>query len=894
MPKNRNDAADPFLLDLSESVCVFRPDLSIVSVNQRLAMIWKQPADKLVGQNLSSLLDNKSQSILKDLLSRISRENSFIQHEYRVLHTSGEISWRRWRLRGKFDGNELRYIQAAACDITNEMNWKRVVEEQRHTLKQQLQAQTSQLIEVNDRLLMEIKERQEIERDYRDLFDNANDIIYIRDLQGKVISVNRAGLRYWNRTIDEVQKMNIKDVLPSEYLSVVEEKTALLLSGQTVKPYEVEIIKDGAAAPVEISPRLIYKRGRPYAVQVIVRDITERKKKERAILESRQKLSDIIGFLPDPTFAIDKLGRVIAWNLAMEEMTGIKAKDMLGRGDYAYAVPFYGYPRPMLIDQIMSPSPLDFEYPIHESQNGHLSAENYCPSIGGKGAHMYGTASPIYDKLGNKVGAIESLRDVSYQKKIQLDLAQSQANFKHLADTAPSIIYVLSGSRILYVNHTLESASEYPDHKLKEMEVWDFIHPDDRDWVRELSLARQRGEDVPSRYQARLLKEDGTAMWGDISTANIVFNNQPAILGVIIDITDRKEAEEKIIYLSYHDRLTGLHNRSYAEEKLRELDNIDNLPLSMIIGDVNGLKLVNDAFGHQEGDKLLRTAADVLSSCCEDHDILARWGGDEFVILLPRSSEERALQICDAITRACNELEGFPVQMSISLGTATKRSPEVSMEQVSKEAEDRMYRNKLLESKSNRSSFLYSLEKTLWVRSHETQEHTDRLRQLVGIVAGALHLQPEEVNSLTLLAALHDIGKIAIPNSILDKPSALDPEEWSIMTKHPEIGYRIALSCPELAPIADAILTHHERWDGSGYPLGLKEREIPLVARILALADAYDVMLSGRSYREAMSKEEALEEIARCAGSQFDPHLARLFIGLLKGEEVHPRMMDIF
>ncbi len=500
----------------------------------------------------------------------------------------------------------------------------------------------------------------------------------------------------------------------------------------------------------------------------------------------------------------------------------------------------------------------------------------------------------IFDRCGNKIGAIESLRDISYQKKIQMELLQSQTSFKRLADTAPAIIYVLSGSRILYVNRPFEYSSDYSDQVIIEKDVWDFIHPDDRDWVREMSLARQRGEDVPTRYQARLLRSDGNIMWADISTALIDFDNEPAILGVIIDISDRKEAEEKILYLSYHDRLTNLYNRSFAEEKIKELDDGKNLPLSMIIGDVNGLKLVNDAFGHQEGDNLLRMAAEILSSCCRDEDILARWGGDEFVILLPGSSEERTLAVCENISRACNDLGGFPVQVSISLGMATKNHAQESIEQISKEAEDRMYRNKLLESKSNRSSFLYSLEKTLWIRSHETQVHTERLRQLVGIVAEALHLQPEEVNSLTLLAALHDIGKIAIPNSILEKQDKLDQEEWNIMKKHPEIGYRIALSSPELAPIAEAILAHHERWDGSGYPLGLKEREIPLVARILALADAYDVMLSGRAYRQALSQEEALQEIATCAGTQFDPDLARLFICLVKGEHISPRMRDIF
>jgi HD-GYP domain len=205
-----------------------------------------------------------------------------------------------------------------------------------------------------------------------------------------------------------------------------------------------------------------------------------------------------------------------------------------------------------------------------------------------------------------------------------------------------------------------------------------------------------------------------------------------------------------------------------------------------------------------------------------------------------------------------------------------------------------MYRNKMLENRSARSSFLNSLEQTLWVRSHETQEHTVRLRHLVIALGQFLGLTPDLMNNLTLLAALHDIGKIAIPNNILDKDEPLTPEEWEIMKKHPEIGYRIALANPELAHIAEAILHHHERWDGQGYPLGAKGQEIPLISRILAIADSYDVMISGRPYQPGFSQEEALQEIISCAGTQFDPELTLIFIDLIrsrgqKSSPINPR-----
>ncbi len=399
-----------------------------------------------------------------------------------------------------------------------------------------------------------------------------------------------------------------------------------------------------------------------------------------------------------------------------------------------------------------------------------------------------------------------------------------------------------------------------------------------------ISKALQTGSIVSVANHTVLINKEGRTIPIADSAAPIK-DEHGQTFGVVMvfrDVSIEKEHQQQILYLSYHDHLTGLYNRRFIEEEMMRLDNSFQLPLAVIMGDVNGLKLTNDVFGHQAGDELLKSMAEVLQESCRPGDIIARWGGDEFLIMLPCTTAEQAQEIMERITARCRDKSVGDMSLNVSLGCAVKTSQDESLVQIIKEAEERMYHRKLLEGRSHRNTIINTLLGTLFEKSMETEEHAKRLEHYCNLVGRMLKLSPHELDNLTLLAMLHDIGKVAVRESILQKPGPLSPSEWEEMKRHSEIGYRIAQNSPELSIIAEYILSHHEHWNGEGYPRGLKGEEIPLISRILAVVDAFDAMTTDRVYRKSISEKEALEELKRKSGTQFDPVVIDAFCSLFK------------
>lgn len=376
------------------------------------------------------------------------------------------------------------------------------------------------------------------------------------------------------------------------------------------------------------------------------------------------------------------------------------------------------------------------------------------------------------------------------------------------------------------------------------------------------------------------------------------------------------EAEEK----ARIDELTDLLNRRSLNELMTTEINRHSRyggVFSLIILDLDNFKAFNDNYGHVAGDKLLKEIGGVLKGTIRSTDQAFRYGGDEFAILLPNTPIDAASQVADRVRRqvAANVKAGH-ITITISLGLANWPADGVAADEIVAAADGALYRAKreggnccycasgtLLELEDSRHrvidskdgdtlSAIFALAETVDAKEHYVDSHWKKVREHAVFLAKALELDAEEIHQLETSACLHDIGKISISEKILNKRSPLKDDEWVVIKTHPQVGVNIASRAPELAPCLPGILHHHERYDGTGYPFSLKGDEIPLEARILAIADAFAAMTTVRSYSEALSIEEALAELKRGAGTQFDPHLIDIFNTAFQSTSPTPKDMQ--
>ena len=474
--------------------------------------------------------------------------------------------------------------------------------------------------------------------------------------------------------------------------------------------------------------------------------------------------------------------------------------------------------------------------------------------------------------------AQECNRMLEQLERSQKTTAKRAAYLRYITENIHDIIVELDHDFVVrWVTSSIDDELGYAHKQVVGRPVPPLIHPDDRqDAFHWLRMLKSFGKSA--LLELRIRSASGEYLWMEMT-------GQALETGIVLsarNIEQRKRDRDRIAFLSFFDDTTELYNRAYLEKQIHLIDSQDIVPTSVLMVDVNGLKLANDTFGHEEGDNLLRRVASLLKEAMGPMAILGRWGGDEFVALMPNTSREERDRIRTRILELCQGAVADPIQPSVSVGDATRKRQGQRLPQVIRKAEERMYRHKLTESRSARSAIIAALQTSLSEKTMETKDHGQRMQYLADLLGRRIGMSGSELEELALAVMLHDIGKVAIPAQILEKPGKLTEREWQIMQSHTEVGYRIAAASLELAFVAEFILYHHERWDGTGYPEHRKETDIPLVSRVISLVDAYDVMVHERPYAAARSHEEAIAELKRCSGSQFDPQLTDMFVEILE------------
>ncbi|MHB1452806.1 MAG: sensor domain-containing diguanylate cyclase/phosphohydrolase [Saccharofermentanales bacterium] len=468
-------------------------------------------------------------------------------------------------------------------------------------------------------------------------------------------------------------------------------------------------------------------------------------------------------------------------------------------------------------------------------------------------------------------------------------ILHSAAGFKVIFEQAPIGIAITDTRthEILHFNKSFARILKRTEEEVYRFLWIDSTHPDDLAADLEYMEKMDSGHISSYHVEKRFELPDHSYVWVSMTIAAIDYSGELSInekhyICMINDISDQKDNEAHIMYLTYHDPLTGLHNRTYFEKEKVRIDKLQRLPCSVIMGDINNLKTMNDGFGHDYGDRLLKEAARILSDACRPDDTLCRIGGDEFCILMPYTDFSEALHVRDRIYKMYMDYairnHGSVFQLSIALGVASASEQEPSLDRAIGEAESAMQNTKLMSKSDNLVHLLESMSHSLFEKSLDSPEHIQRLTEASNQAADVFGLTDNEFDKLVLLSNIHNIGTICLNDSIFFKNEPLSSEEWIEIRKHPEIGYRIAMAIPSFSSVAEMVLSHHERYDGSGYPRRLKGDEIPKLVRIFTILDAYDALCCNKPYRMAMTPEQALLEIARNSGTQFDPELAGKFI----------------
>ncbi|MFW6273277.1 MAG: PAS domain S-box protein [Halanaerobium sp.] len=810
------------------------PDLKVNYISKAVGDIVGYSVEEFKKDpHLVQKITHPADKAINDKALKELKETGYSEREIRIITKNGDIKWVHDKGKIIYDkeGNPIRVIGV----MSNITQRKKAEEKSKYN-----------------------------ENRYQTIFDSAPIGIMIEDKNGIILDVNEVVCEDSGYSKKELEGSSVLDkyVLP-EYQELAKENIKNIVQGKDLE-FDIKTpTKDGQIKYYNLKETNITLPDGSKGIISMHQDITERKNLEINLKEKNVLLSSILESIQDGIVVLNPDLTIRYQNPTIEKWFKNK-KDL--NDNKCFSV-FHDKEKacencPVLKSLKTGKMERTVKELPAEMEMDFLEIFSY----------------PIYDKDKKEItGIVEFVKDISERLKQRKEL--EMMNFS--INNADLIIFRLTSEGIIeYANQTAYKKLGCAKDELIGLDIRNVV--EGSNYIERKKYWDKLKKFKSLKYELNFKAEDDKNFPVEITSQYFKYEDKEYEIIFSNDITERVEKEKEINYLAFKDPLTNLYNRRFFESELKRIDRKRELPLSIIMADLNGLKIINDSYGQETGDKLLIKTAKILKEVQRNGDLLARYGGDEFTILLPKTSNETAQKIVEKIKSKSKEQNKYETALSISMGAATKDSASQKISEILKAAEDKMYQNKLSESRSGKSKIVQGLLNTLNAKSSETKEHAVRMTKLASDFGKKLNLCNSEINRLSLLATLHDIGKTSISEAILTKADKLTEEEWEIMKKHSEQGYKIASASEEFALVADEILSHHEHWDGSGYPNGLKGEEIPYLARIISIIDAYDVMTNERPYSRAISKEEALEEIENCAAAQFDPVLAEKFVELIK------------
>jgi len=677
--------------------------------------------------------------------------------------------------------------------------------------------------------------------------------------------------------------MNLMDCITSEVDKANAKKNYdLALSGKSHST--IEEYGDINKGYYESFYNPIYDEGKIIGCTAYARDITDRINNQKALINEKERAQNYLNIAGVMILILNREGVVTLINRTGCRILGYDEKDIVGKNWFDNFIPSHS------VDSVKEV----FNH-VFVKGNGNVDKhENTIINAKGEERYILWHNSTLYDHDGEFIGVLSSGEDITEIKLADEKLRQKENRYREVLNNLEAGIVVhASDTKIISFNKRAEDIlgltySEL-DGKTAKSNNFHFVDATYKELKYEeypVNIILRTKNPIKNYIIGIKHLHEDRLVWASTNGVPI-FNEDGSISEVAIsfvDITEEKVQQDEIRYLSSHDFLTELYNRRYFAKTYSELDNKDYYPLGILMIDVNGLKIINDAFGHEVGDVALKKAAKILREACGENDVVCRIGGDEFAIITPNISEEKLEEIIEIIKNNSQRNSVENVSLSLAIGYAIKyEESRESLDEILKLAENHMYRHKLAESISVRNRAIKAILKTLTNKYSEERIHSAKVSFLCKQMGEELGLKEEEIKELELAGMYHDIGKISIPDSILKKPQKLTKEEFAIIKTHPEISYQILKAADEYSDLAVHALFHHERWDGKGYPTGKKGKDIPLFSRIICIVDAFEAMTAERVYKEKISEEEAIKEIIKCSGTQFDPELARVFVkGVLK------------